>query len=421
MRNDQKITLGGWIPLVSGRRICFHFIGCLMPTLLGINVHRNLLNVQTGVASPTQVEWSLCMRKYVDRGTIAGTVTLVARHKDVVHLEAVGYQDLERRVPMRTDTIFQVMSMTKPVTAAGIMILLEEGRLSLEDPVQKFLPEFREARVVEHRAKTGQSLRRATRAITIRNLLTHTSGMSGEDPPAIRDPAKKRSHTLADNVLFFSRQALEFDPGTQWMYSGPGYATLGRIIEVVSKAAYERFLQDRIFEPLGMKDTSFFPPAQKGNRIARVYLFQDGKLRPADADSFQADAKYPNPAGGLYSTASDMGTFLLCMLNGGSWHDRTILSKASVGLMTRVQTGDLPVQQSPVRGFGLGWEVLRTLDPALPWFSAGTYGHAGAFGTYEWVDPGRDLIGVFLIQRLGESSTQERDAFITSIYTRLPQ
>ena len=226
------------------------------------------------------------MKQFVERGSVAGTVTLVARHGTVASLEATGYQDLEKKIPMRTDSIFQIMSMTKPVTAIGIMLLVEEGRLGLNDPVERHLPEFRGQWVIDSKPddKT-RILKRSPRPITVRDLLTHTSGMAGVPPEGMKELLFKLDRSLADAVLVYSQQPLEFDPGKKWSYSNTGIATLGRIIEVISGMPYEKFLESRIFQPLGMKDTFIFPPEDKKPRIAMVYKLEGGKLKPATVET----------------------------------------------------------------------------------------------------------------------------------------
>ena len=336
------------------------------------------------------------MEEFVRAGTIAGAVTLVARHGVVASLEAVGYQDLESRKPMRADTIFQVASMTKPVAAAGIMILLEQGRLVLLDPMEKHLPEFQGA-------PAGR--------ITVQHLLTHTSGIDGEDPPEVRGDRGKLALTLAEFVALVARRPLQPKPGATYRYSGTGYAVLGRIIEVVSAQPLEKFLEERIFGPLGMKDTFFFPPAETRGRIASVFRLQDGRLKRADVDLHREGARYANAAGGLFSTASDIAAFHQMMLNGGTYRGARVLSKASVEIMTQVHTGDLPVGSSPGVGYGLGWMVVRGPQNGMPLAAAGSFGHSGALGTYGWVDPSKDLIGVFMTQIIGGRGA-ERHAFM---------
>lgn len=354
------------------------------------------------------------MKEFVEQGTIAGAVTLVARHGMVASLEAVGYQDLETKRPMRTDTIFQIRSMTKPVTAVGVMTLIEEGRLGLLDPVEKHLPEFRGISVVECReGREGNVLRAPSRAITIYDLLTHTSGMLNELSPEDGDWRKWalawRKWTLADEVAIFPQQPLEFDPGTKFQYSDAGFHTLGRIIEVVSEQPYENFIAETIFEPLGMKDSSFFLPPAKLGRIASPYSLVGGKLKKAEHRLFyREDRKNPGPSWGMLATASDLLSFHQMMLNGGRHNGTRIVSRASVEAMTKAQTGDLEDlrwqaagREPVIADCGLGWVVARRPRSVLRmWLPAsiGSYGHGGVSGTWGWVDPKKDLIGIFLIQ-----------------------
>lgn len=335
------------------------------------------------------------MEEFVRKGDIAGCVTLVARHGRLASLEVVGYQNLEQKLPMRADTIFQVMSNTKPVTAVAVMMLAETGLLVLNDPVEKYLPEF-------HRSAGG------FRAMTIRDLMTHTSGLSSEDPKAIWDPEVKLASTLAEVASLISQQPLESEPGTRYRYSGPGFAVLGRIIEVVSGRRYEDFLERRIFKPLRMHDSFFFPPPRKRRRVAQVYEREAGVLRPARVDLYRQGAKYANPAGGLFSTAADMAAFCQMMLNGGAYRGTRVLSRASVETMTRIQFREV----NAATGRGLGLSVVINPSPSLPLLSPGSYGHSGAFGTYAWIDPQKDLVGVFLTQIMGDTGNTARNTFL---------
>jgi CubicO group peptidase (beta-lactamase class C family) len=355
------------------------------------------------------------MKAFVEKGTIPGAVVLVQRHGALASLETVGYQDIETKQPMRADTIFRIASMTKPFTAVGIMILMEEGRLALGDPVEKYLPDFKNMWVIDSRegdknGDTKRVLRRPSRLITLRDLLTHTSGMFGMPPETLDEAIARKTRTLADVVTLASQKPLDFDPGTKWQYSNLGIATLGRIIEVVSDQPYEKFIESRIFQPLGMKDSFFFLPADRQHRLATVYVLDKGKLKKADWDFSGNGAKYPFPEGGMYSTALDLAAFYQTMLSGGSYNGKRILSRATVEMMTDVHTGSLQAGHAPGIGYGLAWAVVRTADGELPLTSIGTYGHGGAFGTYGWVDPKKDLVGVFLVQQ-PEVST-ERNAFM---------
>ncbi len=327
------------------------------------------------------------LQKFVDDGKAAGFVALVARHGHVASLSAVGFQDREAKIPMRVDSMFQIMSMTKPVTCTGIMILMEEGRLSLVDPVEKYLPEF-----------VGQKMyggAKPSRLVTIRDLMTHTSGLPSGTPKGY----VKSDHTLAEVVALGAQQPLEFEPGSKWSYSNMGIATLGRIIEVVSGKPYEQFIAERIFVPLAMKDTHHFLPVEKQGRLAVAYTEKDGKLERNEADPFRKGSKYSGPEGGLYSTAGDMARFYQMMLDKGVLDGHRILSAASVAVMTTVHTGDLKAGFAPGMGWGLGWSVVREPAGTLRLNSLGSFGHGGAYRTYGWVDPGKDMLEVLMYQR----------------------
>jgi len=356
------------------------------------------------------------MRSFVDQGRAAGIVTLVARHGTVAALDAVGYTDLETKQPLKTDAIFQIHSMTKPVVTTAALMLMEEGKLSITDPVEKYLPEFRGQKVIQAREGDTLTLRKPMRPATLRDLMTHTSGMPLNPPPGIGELHGALHKTLAETILVLSQQPLEFEPGTKWQYSNTGIASLARVIEVVSGMPFEKFLHDRIFQPLGMSDTYIYPPKDKYNRIPTAYILKDGKPLKYTADplgegvmKYREGAKYPLPEGGIYSTASDLYLFYQMMLNRGEYNHVRLLSPASVNLMTRIHTGDLSTGQ-PGTGWGLGWFVVRDQAGSDSLMSAGTYGHGGRYGTYCFIDPANDLIGIFMIHR--EGGSEERQAFV---------
>ncbi len=350
-------------------------------------------------------------QQFADSGAIAGTVTLIERHGELVHIGAVGMQNVEDKVPMKNDSIFQIMSMTKPITSVGIMMLVEEGRVDLYDDVEKYLPEFHDMTL---RLPSGE-LARPSRPITIRDLLTHSSGM-GDPEGEVQDILKKMNRSLADAVSRYAKQPLHFEPGAKWMYSNTGMATLGRIIEVVSGQPYEQFIDARILKPLGMKDTFFFPPADKISRIALVYTHEGGKLKRSGADILGGDpglyrkgAQYPCPECGLFSTAEDLSHFYQLMLNKGTWNGVRLLSPASVQVMTHPQ--GIPGAWYPGAAYGLGWEIVTEPRGTLTLLSVGSYGHGGAFGTHGWIDAGKDMITVFMIGSSDDSGKQAEDAF----------
>jgi CubicO group peptidase (beta-lactamase class C family) len=343
------------------------------------------------------------MQAFVDQGEIAGAVTVVGRKDGVLSLEAVGYQDLDAKRPMPKDALFRIASMTKPVTAIGVMILAEEGKLAIEDPVEKYLPEFKGQMLVASRTPDTVTLKKPPRPIFIRDLLTHTSGMPGSPPPGLSALYQKRNISLAEGVMAFSQRPLDFEPGSKWAYCNTGIDTLGRVIEVASGQSYEDFLRQRVFEPLGMTDTTFYLTKEQRPRLATLYGKKDGKLVP-DANALIGVApanRYPIPAGGLCSTGQDLARLYRMMLSGGTLDGKRILSPETVAAMTKVQTGDLKTGFTPGNGWGLGWCVVREPQGVTEALSPGTYGHGGAFGTQAWLDPQKDLFMVLLIQRTG--------------------
>jgi CubicO group peptidase (beta-lactamase class C family) len=351
------------------------------------------------------------MQAFVDRGTVAGVVTLVARRGHVAALDAVGFSDLESRRALSTNAIFQIHSMTKPIVCFAILQLAEQGLLALTDPVEKYLPEFRGQQVLE-----GAHLRQPARPVWIRDLMTHTSGMALNPPPGIGELHGALHKTLSEVTLILSQQPLAFDPGSRWQYSNTGIATLARIIEVTSGLAFEKYLEARIFQPLGMQDTFIYPPAAKYGRMPVAYILKDGKPVKYTADplgegamKFRAGARYPLPEGGLYSTAADLFAFSQMMLNKGIFQGVRLLSRAGVELMTTNHTGTLATS-APGAGWGLGWFVIREPLGELSLLSKGAFGHGGRYGTYQFIDPERELIGLFLIHR--EGGAGERNAFV---------
>jgi len=338
------------------------------------------------------------MKAYVDKGTAAGFVTIVARHGHVASLEAVGYQDREAKIPMRTDTIFRIASMTKSFTVAGVMILVDEARLNLLDPVEDFLPEFKGIKVNpcgESKVSQGCDAVNAARPITVLDLMTHTAGLPDQGASGSA-PFK----SLAERVSVGAHVVLLAQPGTKWIYSQIGYAALGRLIEVCSGRSYEEFLAERLFQPLGMKDTYFFLPPQKQSRLAALYsLDAAGKLvrvppRPQPA------VKVPSPEGGAVTTASDMARFYQMLMNKGTLDGKRILSAAAVAAMTTNQTGGLKeVEFSPGLGMGLSFGVVKDVVGTFRYQSIGAFMKGGAFRTYGWGDPAKDMFGIIMMQR----------------------
>jgi CubicO group peptidase (beta-lactamase class C family) len=328
------------------------------------------------------------MQAFVDQQEISGAVWLVAQQGRVVSLEAVGLADLETKRPMRPDTLFCIASMTKPITATALMILQDEGKLSVVDPLARYVPEFQDAATAEGK----------TVPITLKHLLTHTSGLGG---------SQENQGTLEQTAQALARQKLAFEPGTRWQYS-PGLSVIGRVVEVASGQPFEQFLQERIFAPLEMADTTFHPTAEQQQRLARLYQRgeKDNSLEPTTHWLVHvAPEKSPNPSGGLFSTAPDMARFYQMVLNGGELNGRRIVSAAAVRQMTAVQTDDLKTGFTDGNGWGLGWCIVRQPQGITRMLSPGTFGHGGAFGTQGWVDPQRQMVFVLMIQRIGLSNS----------------
>ena len=348
------------------------------------------------------------MKEFVAAGTISGVVTTVARHGKVVEFDAVGLRDIESNSPMQKDTLFRIASLTKPVTCAAVMLLVDEGRVSLVDPIEKYLPEYKGQKLNPCRAGSGAhcSPLAPHRAPNIEDLMTHTSGLSSPD----NGPEPK---TLAELVHRGAESELIFEPGTSWSYSNLGIDILGRIVEIVSHKPFDQFLGERLFEPLGMHDTTFVVPPEKRGRMATLYDFSSGKPKRIEAEWGTATG-IPSPAGGLISTASDMLRFNEMMRNKGSLDGKRVLSPAAVELMTISHTGDLETGFVPGVGHGFGYEVVREVRGMFRYNSVGTFVKGGAYRTYEWVDPTRDLAGVIMMQRTsgGSDASDETNAFI---------
>lgn len=359
------------------------------------------------------------MQEYVDAGKVAGIVTILARHGHIASFEAVGYQ--EGRAPMRRDTIFRIASMTKPITCAAIMLLVDEGRISVIDPVSKFLPEYQDIKVNLCGARSGYDCKPVapSRPITLEDLMAHTSGL----PASVEANSESQPHSLADLAAAGARSKLLFEPGTRWNYSNLGYDILGRVVEVVSKQRFDDFLRERIFEPLGMTDTSFFLSPEKKDRMAGLYTYKNGRLEQVHEDVPMERPAIPSPAGGLLSTASDMLRFNEMMRAKGVLDGHRLLSAAAVELMTISHTGDMKAGWVPGVGHGYGYEVVRDAAGMFRYNSIGSYVKGGAYRTYEWVDPKKDLVGSLLMQRTNgaDDITDELNSFMTMAAAAIEQ
>ena len=353
------------------------------------------------------------IQEAVDQGSISGAAYLVAYRGQVAAAGAAGFSDVENHKPMRADAIVQIMSQTKSFTGVAAMMLVEEGKLDLTRPVEDYLPEFKNQQVAGKHADGSPYIHRPDHPMTVRQIMSHTSGFDFLPPDG---PFSRINYTLdatlEEAVRGYAHQQLISEPGTRYRYSNMGIATLGRIVEVLSGQEYSQFVKSRILEPLGMVDSFFYPPEAKKSRIAMVYEHKDGKLvlsreraQAGDPAAYRADAKYPGPELGLYSTAPDLFRFYQMLANGGTYNGRRYLSAQSVALMTQDHTPDHS-------GYGLTLSVANHADVQLNLASPGSFGHGGAFGTDGFVDPKNQLVIVFLPQMNDGSAERAKHAVL---------
>lgn len=345
-------------------------------------------------AAPALPGVGAAMQDQVDRHEIAGAVTLVATKDNVVHFEATGFADLEAKRPMETDAFFWIASTSKPFAGVAVLMLVDEGKLRLTDPVAKYLPAF-----ADLRTPSGQPAN-----LTVAQLLTHTSGLA-ELPEADYVAARNLAGTI-DRV---TKAPMQFEPDAKWKYTTSPFSVAGRIVELLSGETYDAFLQQRLFDPLGMKDTTFYPTDEQMRRLANVYARNRGtgelQRQRHRTGQHARDEFPPVPGGGLFSTAGDLGRFGRMLLNHGALDGRRYLSEAAYQALTTIRTADLATgfsaaQMNHVLGWGLGVFVLRTPhEGASATLSAGTFGHPGAYGTQLIVDPVKGVAYVMMIQR----------------------
>lgn len=383
----------------------------------------------------------------VAQGEVTGVLTFLARNGSLVELDSAGYADREAGTPMRSNTLFRLASMSKAVTSVAAMMLVEDGKLLLSDPVSRYLPAFRTMRVAVVGADSGKPLtyERARRRITIRDLLTHRSGLAygfiddgpvgdGYRAAGITDGiARGDVTTVAENVDRLAKQPLVFQPGTRWSYA-LNTDVLGRVVEVVSGKSLADFMQERIFTPLGMHETSFWVPDTKVARLVVPYMpdstgtlvpmrgetqtFADGHLTLAGAAS-RGSHTYFSGGAGLVGTGGDYVRFLQMLANGGELDGARLLSRKTVELMTSSHTGDLTDPLGPGNGFGLGFEIMLDPGAAGDYGSPGTYSWGGIYGTTFWVDPKEHLVAVMMIQRFPTTGMRLGGLFRDLAYTAL--
>ena len=337
------------------------------------------------------------MEELLKQKRAAGVVTLVVRDGRTVHIEAAGMADIEKKKAMTPDAIFWIASMTKSLTSTAVMILVDEGKISLDEPASKWLPELAKVKITNGRA--------LFRPITLRDLLSHTSGIA--DPP--RKPSDGNV-PIAQYALDLLKQPFEFQPGSEFEY-GFGLTVAGRIVEIASGKSFEQFLGERIIAPLAMKDTTWHPDAAQRTRIARTYKLSGDALVPAHNAFLTSEPdihREAEPSGGLFSTAADMARFYQMVLNGGELDGKRIVSAKGVAEMTKAHT----VAGKTIQ-YGLGWFNNAAEKKTTPHMSDKSFGHGGAFGTHGWVDPEKKMLVVFMVQNvLVPKGGELRDKFL---------
>jgi CubicO group peptidase (beta-lactamase class C family) len=341
------------------------------------------------------------LQPLIDNHTIAGAVTLVANKDRIVDLQPMGYRDLAARIPMPSNAMFWIASTSKPMTVTAFMMLVDEGKVRLDDPVEKYLPEFHGQKVKA--SKDSAELVAVSHPILVREILSHTSGLPFKSSA---QPGALDTLSLKDQVLSFAAEPLMFQPGTNWSYSNEGIDTAARIIEVVAGMPYEEFMQQRLFWPLGMKDTTFWPNAEQIGRIAENY-----KLDPATKGLLRVNIsqltyplddrkhRFPMPAGGLFSTAADVATFCQMILNGGELNGRRYISTASLHAMTSVQNGGMTGAN-----YGFGWGISKD-----------GFGHGGANKNEMQIDTKAGSVFIFMVQQDGPWGTPDGDKMIPAL------
>lgn len=328
------------------------------------------------------------MKDYIDTNQIAGSVTLIARKGKVVHFEAQGWRYKEENQPMEKDAIFSLMSMTKPIVSSALMMLWEDGKFMLDDPISKWLPAY--SKMMVNDAVQGRVP--ATHPITIRQILTHTSGLSLEPG--------NRPKTLLENIERSATRPLAFQPGERWQY-GASTDYVAALVEKISGKTVDEFIRERMFEPLGIRDTYYNIPKEKVNRVAAVYTpDKDGKIVLRRKPEFHEPTAYFSGVAGLNGTAADYFRFCQMVLNGGEYEGHRLLGRMTVDMMITNQIGaGKPVYiRGAGYGFGLGYGVLTDPSKAPDALSIGTFTWGGADGTLFWIDPVEDLIGIMMIQ-----------------------
>ena len=389
-----------------------------------------------GLSSERLARINQMIERRIAAGDLAGAVTIVARKGRVVHHSAQGMMDLDSKKPMASSSMFRIASMTKPVIGVAVMMLVEEGKLHLNDPVSRYIPQFKDMKVAMPIATPPQGgaggraggagtaprfyTVPAQRDVTIKDLLTHVSGL-GSGPMGnsdIEKVARKDGETLADYIPRLGPTALEFQPGSRWTYSpGAGFETLGRVIEVASGTKLDQFFRTRIFDPLGMKDITFWPTDAQMPRVATVYASgANGLTKSVMPNDTMSRNVYFRGSGGLYSTAEDYIPLGMMLANGGELNGKRLLSRKAVEMMSAAHVKDTLPGRPAGEGYGLSVRVVTDHAVRGTMLSDGTFGWTGAQGTHFFVDPREELVGVLMVQTSnGEIQREFEDLVAQSV------
>jgi len=392
---------------------------------------------EVGLSSERLARINQMIERRIATGDLAGAVTIVARKGRVVHHSAQGMMDLDSKKPMASSSMFRIASMTKPVIGVAVMMLVEEGKLHLNDPVSRYIPQFKDMKVAMPVATTPQGATGgraggagsapprfytvpAQRDVTIKDLLTHVSGL-GSGPMGnsdIEKVARKDGETLADYIPRLGPTALEFQPGSRWTYSpGAGFETLGRVIEIASGTKLDQFFRTRIFDPLGMKDITFWPTDAQMPRVSTVYARgANGLTKTVMPNDTMSRNVYFRGSGGLYSTAEDYIPLGMMLANGGELNGKRLLSRKAVEMMSAAHVKDTLPGRPAGEGYGLSVRVVTDHAVRGTMLSDGTFGWTGAQGTHFFVDPREELVGVLMVQTSnGEIQREFEDLVAQSV------
>ena len=368
------------------------------------------------------------MQRLIDAKTFSGAVTLVARNGRIAHFEAQGLMDLESKKPMQKDAIFRIMSMTKPVVGVAVLMLVEDGKVRLTDPLSRFIPELQNLKVTvlntDGAAQPTNAIAAplptktvdAARQITIRDLLTHTSGLMSGGASATQPAVPLGAgESLAVVIPRLKNVPLDFQPGTRWAYSAQyGFDVLARVVEVASGMPFDRFAKQRVFDPLGMKDT-FFYPATGNPRIATLYQSANGQLR-SQPEGPWVNGAYFSGGGGLFSTAEDYLQFALMLMNGGQHEGKRLLSTRTVELMASAFAPDTLPGRAAGEAWGLSVRVVTDPGARTTFLSKGSFGWSGAYNTHFFIDPKERIVAIYMTQSAYlETRAQMREDFETAV------